>query len=82
MKLKKDNLIYYAPNLHEHNPHSVTNAEGKIVFKKSDSDMLYALRDTLERYTYAELEHLKFLNRNYKFVNLDYMELYNYWHFI
>ena len=78
LKLKKDNLIYYAPNLHEHSSHSVTNAEGKIVFKKSDSDMLYALRDTLERYTYAELEHLKFLNGNYKFVNLDYMELYNY----
>ena len=78
LKLKKDNTIYYAPNLHEHNSYSLTNAEGKIVFKKSDSDMLYALRDTLEKYTYAELEHLKFLNGNYKFVNLDYMELYNY----
>lgn len=78
LKLKKDNLIYYAPNLHEHSSNSVIDAEGKIVFKKSDSDMLYALRDTLEKYTYAELEHLKFLNGNYKFVNLDYMELYNY----
>ena len=78
LKLKKDNLIYYAPNLDEENSHSVIDAEGKIFFKKSDSNMLYALRDTLEKYTYAELEHLKFLNRNYKFVNLDYMELYNY----
>ena len=78
LKLKKDNLIYYVPNLHEHSSNSVVDAEGKIVFKKSDSDMLYALRDTLERYTYAELERLKFLNGNYKFVNLDYMELYNY----
>ena len=78
LKLKKDNIIYYASNLDERSSNSVIDAEGKIFFKKSDSDMLYALRDTLERYTYAELEHLKFLNRNYKFVNLDYMELYNY----
>lgn len=78
LKLKKDNIIYYASNLDEMSSDSVIDAEGKIVFKKSDSDMLYALRDTLEKYTYAELEHLKFLNRNYKFVNLDYMELYNY----
>lgn len=78
LKLKKDNLIYYASNLDEKSSNSVIDAEGKIFFKKSDSNMLYALRDTLERYTYAELEHLKFLNRNYKFVNLDYMQLYNY----
>lgn len=78
LKLKKDNLIYYASNLDESSSNSVIDAEGKIFFKKYNSDMLYALRDTLERYTYAELEHLKFLNRNYKFVNLDYMELYNY----
>lgn len=78
LKLKKDNLIYYVSNLDETSSDSVIDAEGKIFFKKSNSDMLYALRDTLEKYTYAELEHLKFLNRNYKFVNLDYMELYNY----
>lgn len=78
LKLKKDNIIYYASNLDEGSSNSVIDAEGKIFFKKSDSNMLYALRDTLEKYTYAELEHLKFLNRNYKFINLDYMELYNY----
>lgn len=78
LKLKKDNVIYYAPNLHKHDSNIVVDAHGKIFFGKPNSYVIYALRDTLEKYTYSELEHLKFSKETHKFINLDYMQLMNY----
>lgn len=78
LKLKKDNVIYYAPNLHKHASNIVVDAHGKIFFGKPNSYVIYALRDTLEKYTYSELEHLKFSKETNKFINLDYMQLMNY----
>lgn len=78
LKLKKDNLIYYAPNLYKGASNLVFDAHGKMFFKKPDSYIVYALKDTLEKYTYGELEHLKFSIGTYKIINLDYMQLMNY----
>lgn len=78
LKLKKDNLTYYAPNLRKHDSNIVFDAYGKIFFGKPNSYEIYALRDTLEKYTYSELEHLKFSTETYKIINLDYMQLMNY----
>lgn len=82
LKLKKDNIIYYAPseiysNLYAREP------EGKIFFADSNSKggteyRIYPLRDTLEKYTYNELEHLCFHFPFHYYTSLKYMELYNY----
>ena len=85
LKLKKDNIIYYTPSAerYKHLNGNASEPEGKIFFADSNSKnntlySIYPLRDTLEKYTYNELEHLCFHFPFHHYMNLKYMELYNY----
>ena len=85
LKLKKDNIIYYTPSAkrYKYLNGGARECEGKIFFADSNSKnntlySIYPLRDTLEKYTYNELEHLCFHFPFHHYMSLKYMELYNY----
>ena len=85
LKLKKDNIIYYTPSAERYKylNGDTRECEGKIFFADSNSKnntlySIYPLRDTLEKYTYNELEHLCFHFPFHHYMSLKYMELYNY----
>ena len=85
LNLKKDDIIYYTPSAERYKylNGGARECEGKIFFADSNSKnntlySIYPLRDTLEKYTYNELEHLCFHFTFHHYMSLKYMELYNY----